>query len=81
MFFYTIGFVTVSFMMKIVWFQEIVLELLFFRTDDRQSSRCTRPPLTSVEEAEVLQVAENCGGFAAQKVEASRDVLLHCEAA
>lgn len=48
---------------------------------DIQSTRRTAPPLTSVEEAEALQVAENGGGFAAQEVEASRDVLLHGEAA
>lgn len=41
----------------------------------------TRPPLTSVEEVEALQVAEDCGGLAAQKLEAARDVLLHGEAA
>lgn len=57
------------------------MEPLFFRSDDRQSARYTGPPLTSVEEAEVLQVAEDCGGFAAEKLEASRDVLLHGEAA
>lgn len=50
-------------------------------SDDRQSSTCTGPPLTSVEEAEAPQVAENCGGLAAQEVEAARDVLLHGEAA
>lgn len=49
--------------------------------DGRQSSACTAPPLTSVEEAEAPQVAENCGGLAAQEVEAARDVLLHGEAA
>lgn len=53
----------------------------FRSSDDRQSTRCTGPPLTSVEEAEAPQVAENCGGFAAQEVEAARDVLLHSEAA
>lgn len=50
-------------------------------SDDRQSSACTGPPLTSVEEAEAPQVAENCGGLAAQEVEAARDVLLHGETA